>query len=103
MTAPEHGRKGLRARGVVGFIATPDSQLEILPKIEGAGESGVDDATLRHRLIHMLAAALDIRIDVRAMTQLAWQRHTILELLIRLYCGKLADAVRQGLSIGVQI
>ena len=93
----EHGRKGLRARGVVGVIATPDCQLEILPKIEGAGESGVDNATLRHRLIYMLALALDIRIDVRAMTQLAWQRHTILELLIRLYCSKLADAVRQGI------
>ena len=82
---------------MVGVIATPDCQLEILPKIEGAGESGVDDATLRHRLIHMLAVARDIRIDVRAMTQLGWQRYTILELLIRLYCGKLADAVRQGM------
>ena len=93
----EHGRKGLRARGVVGVIATPDCQLEILPKIEGAGESGVDDAMLRHRLIHMLAIALDIRIDARATTKLGWQRDTILELLIRLYCSKLADAVRQGM------
>ena len=93
----EHGRKGLRARGMVGVIATPDCQLEVLPKIEGAGESGVDDATLRHRLIHMLAVARDIRIDAGAITQLGWQRYTILELLIRLYCGKLADAVRQGM------
>ena len=93
----EHGRKGLRARGVVGVIATPGCQLEILPKIEGAGESAVDDATLRHRLIHMLAMARDIRIDARAITQLGWQRDTILELLIRLYCSKLVDAVRQGI------
>ena len=93
----EHGRKGLRARGVVGVIATSSCQLEILPKIEGTGESAVDNALLRHRLIHMLAVALDIRIDAGAMTQLAWQRHTILELLIRLYCSKLADAVRQGI------
>ena len=93
----EHGRKGLRARGVVGVLATPGCQLEILPKIEGAGESGMDDATLRHRLIHMLAMARDIRIDARAITQLGWQRDTILELLIRLYCSKLADAVRQGI------
>ena len=92
----EHGRKGLRARGVVGVVATPNCQLEILPKIEGAGESSVDDATLRHRLIHMLAIALDIRIDAGTITQLGWQRDTILELLIRLYCNKLADAVRQG-------
>ena len=93
----EHGRKGLRARGVVGVIATPGCQLEILPKIERAGESAVDDAILRHRLIHMLAVARDIRIDVRAITQLGWQHNTILELLIRLYCSKLADAVRQGI------
>lgn len=93
----EHGRRGLRARGVVGVIATRDCQLEILPKIEGAGEAGVDDATLRHRLIHMLAVAQDIRIDAGTMTQLSWQRDSILELLIRLYCNKLADALRQGM------
>ena len=93
----EHGRKGLRARGVVGVITTPDCQLEILPKIEAAGERGVDDATLRHRLVHMLAVARNIRIEARAMTQLGWQRDTILELFIRLYCSKLADAVRQGM------
>ena len=93
----EHGRKGLRARGVVGVIATRGCQLEILPKIEGAGEGAVDNATLRHRLIHMLAVARDIRIDVRAITQLGAQRDTILELLIRLFCTKLADAVRQGI------
>ena len=93
----EHGRKGLRARGVVGVIATPGCQLEILPKIEGACEGAVDDATLRHRLIHMLAMARDIRIDAGAITQLGWQRDTLLELLIRLYCSKLADAVRKGI------
>lgn len=92
----EHGRRGLRARGVVGVIATPDCQLEILPKIEGAGEIGTDP-TLRNRLIRMLAIVLDVRIDARAITQLGWQRDTILELLIRLYCSKLADAVRQGI------
>ena len=79
------------------MIATPDCQLEILPKIEGAGESDVDHATLRHRLIHMLDLAWEIRIDAGAMTRLAWQRDTILELLIGLFCGKLADAVRQGM------
>ncbi len=93
----EHGRKGLRARDVVGVVAARDCQLEILPKIEGAGEAGVDDATLRHRLIHMLAVARDIRIDPGAAAQLAWQCDTILELLIRLFCNKLADALRQGM------
>ena len=31
------------------------------------------------------------------MTQLGWQRETVLELLIRLFCAKLTDAVRQGM------
>ena len=93
----EHGRKGLRARGVVGVIATPDCQLEILPKIEAAGESDPEKAELRRRLIHMLAVAWNIRIDAGVLTRLDWQRDTILELLIRLFCGKLADAVRLGM------
>ena len=93
----EYGRKGLRARGVVGVIATPDCQLEILPKIEGAGESDPGKVELRRRLIHMLAMAWNIRIDAGSLTQLGWQRDTILELLIRLFCGKLADAVRLGM------
>lgn len=92
----EHGRKALRARGVVGVIATPECQLEILPKIERAGETEVHHAKLRERLIHMLAVARNIRIDARGVAQLGWQRDTILEVLIRLYCSKLADAVRQG-------
>ena len=93
----EHRRKGLRARGVVGVIATPDCQLEILPKIEGAGETEVSNATLRARLIHMLAVTYDLPIEAGAIAQLGWQRETVLELLIRLFCAKLTDAVRQGM------
>lgn len=93
----EHGRKGLRARGTIGVIATPDCQLEILPKIEGAGEREVGREELRHRLIQMLAVAWNIRLDTGTITQLGWQRDSILELLIRLFCSKLADAVREGI------
>ena len=93
----EHGRNGLRARGVVGVISTPDCQLEILPKIESSGEGSVQNKTLRERLIHMLVMARDIRIDTGTATRLGWQSDTILEVLIRLYCNKLADAVRQGM------
>ncbi len=85
----EHGRKGLRARGVIGVIAIPGCQLEILPQIEGGGESGVSDAVLRQRLIHMLAVTYDLPIDAGAMTLLGWQRETVLDLLIRLFCAKL--------------
>ena len=93
----EHRRRELRARGVVGVIATSGCQLEILPKIDCVGEIETDSAALRHRLVHMLAVARDIQIDAMSNAQLGWQRNTILELLIRLFCRKLADAVRQGI------
>lgn len=93
----EHGRKSLRARGVVGVIAAAGCQLEILPKIEGLGDREPEDADLRRRLIHMLGVVHDLPIDAGSMAQLGWQRDTVLELLIRLFCQRLADAMRQGM------
>ncbi|MGZ0071982.1 McrC family protein [Sphingobium limneticum] len=94
----EHGRKALRARGVVGVIATGGNALEILPKIDIPGEDG-ERATgsIRRRLVHMLAVALDLKIDAGQVTALDWQRETLLEILIRLFSEKLVDAVRQGM------
>jgi 5-methylcytosine-specific restriction enzyme subunit McrC len=94
----EHGRKGLRARGVVGVIAADDCALEILPKIDIPGEDGAQaKGSIRRRLVHMLAVALDLRIDAGQVTALDWQRETLLEILIRLFSEKLVDAVRQGM------
>ncbi|MCY4008024.1 MAG: PD-(D/E)XK nuclease family protein [Rhodobacteraceae bacterium] len=93
----EHGRKGLRARGVVGVIAAPGCQLEILPKIEGRGDRGSSDDDLRRRLIHMLAVVHDLRIDTGSLAPLGWQKDTLLELLIRLFSTRLMEAVRLGL------
>ncbi|GAB5438540.1 MAG: hypothetical protein FalmKO_36650 [Falsiruegeria mediterranea] len=55
----------------------------------------MSDATLRTRLIHMLAVTYDLPIEAGAMTYLGWQSDAVLELLIRLFCEKLTDAVRQ--------
>lgn len=94
----EHGRKGLRARGVVGVIATQGCALEILPKIDVAGGSDAETTgNIRQRLVHMLAVALDLKIDAGQVTALDWQRETLLEILIRLFSEKLVDAVRQGM------
>ncbi len=94
----EHGRKGLRARGVVGIIAAGGCALEILPKIDFPGQ---DDAqatgSIRRRLVHMLAIALDLKIDAGQITALDWQRETLLEILIRLFSEKLVEAVRRGM------
>ncbi|HDR8954167.1 McrC family protein [Burkholderia vietnamiensis] len=94
----EHGRKALRARGVVGVIAADNCALEILPKIDFRGDRGEDTTgRIRRQLIHMLAVALDIRIDAGQITELDWQRETLLEILIRVFSEKLVSAVRQGM------
>ncbi|MDB5580699.1 MAG: hypothetical protein JWR80_5875 [Bradyrhizobium sp.] len=89
----EHQRSGLRAQGVVGVVVADDDTLEILPKIDGPdGDSGI-----RRRLIHMLGVALDIDIDVGALSGHDHQRDTLLEILIRLFSVRLVDAVRRGM------
>ena len=94
----DHGRKALRARGVVGVIAAEGCALEILPKIDVTGEDGARaTGSIRRRLVHMLAVALDVKIDAGQVTALDWQRETLLEILIRLFSAKLVDAVRQGM------
>jgi 5-methylcytosine-specific restriction enzyme subunit McrC len=94
----EHGRKGLRARGVVGVIAAQGCALEILPKIDFPGEdAGETTGRIRRRLVHMLAVALDLKINAGQLTALGWQHETLLEILIRLFSEKLVEAVRQGM------
>ena len=94
----EHGRKALRAHGVVGVIAADGCALEILPKIDFPGD-GQENTTgnIRRRLIHMLAVALYIKIDAGQVTTLDWQRETLLEILIRVFSEKLVNAVRKGM------
>ncbi len=94
----EHGRKALRARGVVGVIAAQGCALEILPKVDVPGGNDVETTgNIRRRLVHMLAVALDLKIDAGQVTALDCQRETLLEILIRLFSEKLVDAVRQGM------
>ncbi len=95
----EHGRHALRARGVVGILAAKDCSLEILPKIDVAPGESVDhqNAVIRKRLIHMLAVALNLKVDLGSITDLAWQRETLLEIIVRIFCDKLTEAVRKGM------
>lgn len=85
--------KKLRAQQVVGVIAADDVTLEILPKIDG-NES---DAAARRSLVHMLAAVLDLDIVDGGLTDLGWQRDDMLEILIRLFCDRLFEALHRGL------
>jgi len=94
-----HGWRALGARDVVGILATKECTLEILPKISVAsvGNVAVENAEIRKRLVHMLAVALDMRIDVGAFTDIQWQQQTLLEILVRIFCDKLTAAVRNGM------
>lgn len=95
----EDRRHELRARGVVGVLATDECSLEILPKIDVKVQGGeaLQYAAIRKRLVHMLAVALDLKIETGQITDLDWQRETLLEILIRIFCSKLTDAVRRGM------
>ena len=95
----EDRRDDLKARGVVGVLAVPGCTLEILPKIDVGQKEGSAQETreIRKRLVHMLAVALDLKIETGRMTDLDWQRETLLEILIRIFCDKLTEAVRRGM------
>lgn len=95
----EERRHELRARGVVGVLATKGCSLEILPKIDVDRKDGevLQNAAIRKRLVHMLAVALDLKIEAGQVTELDWQRETLLEILIRIFSNKLTDAVRRGM------
>ena len=95
----EDRRDDLKARGVVGVLAVQGCTLEILPKIDVGQKEGSAQETreIRKRLVHMLAVALDLKIETGRMTDLDWQRETLLEILIRIFCDKLTEAVRRGM------
>lgn len=95
----EDQRHALRARGVVGVISADGCSLEILPKIDvDASEGSTEErGKIRKRLVNMLAIALDLKIETGRLTDLAWQQETLLEILIRIFCEKVTEAVRRGL------
>ncbi|MGV4792979.1 McrC family protein [Rhizobium sp. F40D2] len=95
----EDRRHELRARGVVGVIAAQGCSLEILPKIDVMQAEGTErqNAAIRKRLVHMLAVALDLKLEMGRITDLDWQRDTLLEILIRIFCDKLTEAIRRGM------
>lgn len=93
-----HGRRTLGARQVVGVLVADGVALEILPKIDvPSAEGAAAHGQIRQRLVHMLAVALDLDIAAGAMTELSWQKDTLLEILIGLFARKLADEVRKGM------
>lgn len=87
----KHGKKSLIAQQYVGVFQLGQHTVEVLPKIDG------DDQSVRRNLVAMLAVALDLDISEGEAARVATQNHGILEILIRLFCGKLFIQVHKGL------
>lgn len=93
------GLNSMRVGQVVGIVAAEGCTLEVLPKIDGAADRDdeLERGLIRKRLVHLLAVALDMEIDGGSLAEIGWQKQILLEILIRLFSTKLADAVRQGM------
>ena len=88
-----NGHQWLRAQQVVGVLAASAATLEILPKIDG-----LEAGATRLRLVHMLARVFDLDVAPGSMADLGCQEHDLLEIVIRLFCDRLIEAVRRGLA-----
>ena len=90
---------GLKAKGVVGVISTPNCQLEILPKIEVDLDNDIriSHRSARRHLVHMLATVENLGHTNERLGRLGFQGETLLETLICLFCDKVYDAIRNGL------
>lgn len=87
-----NGHHQLTTCQVVGILASPGATLEILPKIDTA-----NDALTRESVVRMLARTFDLPIADGELTGVGFQKHDLLEILIRLFCRRLFDAIRSGL------
>lgn len=83
------------AQQVVGVLAAPGCSLEILPKIDAAAGEG--DETLRARLVSMLDIALGLKLGDGQSLTMARQKHTLLDILIRVFADRLLAETRRGL------
>lgn len=86
----------LRARQCVGVLASGDTSLEILPKVDSEAPDS-EIGSVRAQLVHMLDAALDLGLSVGEVTPLARQSRSLLDLLIRIFANRLLAQARQGI------
>lgn len=88
----QHGaRSTLIAQNFVGVIHLGTYQVEVLPKIDAA------EHRIRQNLLQMVAATLNLKLHGGEVGLLARANQSILEVLIRMYCDLLWDAVHKGM------
>ncbi|MBF5007746.1 McrC family protein [Diaphorobacter caeni] len=87
----QHGaRNTLIAQNYVGVIHLGGWQVEVLPKIEAP------QYRTRQNLLQMVASALNLQLHGGELASLDRASHSILEVLIRLYCDMLWQAIHKG-------
>lgn len=83
--------KTISAQQYVGVFQLGPHTVEVLPKVDGTA------VNVRRNLVAMLALAFDIDIGEGDIAHVAVQNHSILEILIRLFCNKLFAQIHRGL------
>ena len=88
----QHGpRRSLVVQNFVGVISLGKDQIEVLPKIEG------HITQVRQNLVKMIASVFNLNIHFNDTSFVDKHSDTILEILIRMFCEQLWQAVRQGM------
>lgn len=83
--------KAIAAQQYVGVFQLGADTIEVLPKVDG------DEINVRRNLVAMLSVAHDLEISEGDAARVAVQNHSILEILIGLFCKKLFAQVHRGL------
>lgn len=84
-------RNTLVAQNFVGVIHLGTYQVEVLPKIEAEAHR------VRQNLLQMVATTLNLKLHGGELGFLEHAEHSILEVLIRLYCDLLWEALHKGM------
>ena len=88
----DHGpRKSFVAKNFVGVVCLGRDQIEVLPKIES------DTTQVRKNLSRMIASAADMDLHAPGIGEMDRTDDSVLEILVRLFCGYMWDMVRRGL------
>lgn len=88
----DHGpRKSFVAKNFVGVVCLGRDQIEVLPKIES------ETTQVRKNLSSMIAVALDMDLHAPGIGQMDRTDDSVLEILVRLFCGHMWNMVRRGL------
>lgn len=92
----------VRARNHVGVMQVEGLQVEILPKIDGAGPlalegAGMNQLRARKTLLYMLSLTRDLPINERDLASQRIERMPLLEALISLFATRLLEELRRGI------